>query len=447
MKCNMETNSSVVPYVGMDRVIKTIQALHKESAREAELRKVADLIGCTVSSINNIAPTLCVLGLAETKNGKLILTTDGLAFAEACSLGQEEKTKTITRNSIEKSQVLKFVKSLLEARTQLSGEEIGRALSERFNRNWKDIRTYRAHGNSCASIIAFAGLGFYDRGMLSSRPITQTTESAAYSPEIGYNSILALLKVLNIYDRAKISDIAEKLNKGEKTIWARLTVCTKLNLVNKEIQSVYSITDFGRKLIDPTSSQKTKIEIFRGCLLDSPYGEIIRTMAASGNEMTLESIGDTLSYQLRRDWSPQTKKLYANKFMTWLSAADLITKVQRGLHKINIDKLKTPLPKTETRTENAEKPNCDFIFAVGRSIGSLESLLVENRDEVFSNEISELKSLLQEHEDLHMLLDMLRRNYELAVSSNNPSVFSANVSFVRQKIRDKLNLSNQEVGT
>jgi hypothetical protein len=446
MKGTIRTNDVIVPYVGMDRVVKTIQTLHKESAREAELRRVADLLGCTISSINNITPTLCVLGLAETKDGKLTLTTDGLAFAEAYSLGQEDKAKKIARDSVEKSEVLKFVKSLLEARTQLSGEEIGRALSERFNRNWKDIRTYRAHGNSCASIIAFAGLGFYDRGVLSSKPVTQTTESVAYSPEIGYNSILGLLKALNIYNRAKISDIAEKLNKDEKALWAFMTVCTKLNLVKKEIQGVYSITDFGRKLIDPTAPQKTKIEIFRGCLLDSPYGEIIKSIAVSENEMTLESIGDTLSYQLRRDWSPQTKKLYAKKFVTWLSAADLITKVQRGLYKINKDKLKT-LPKTETKKQNEIEPDYDFIFAVGRSIGSLESLLVENRDEVFRNRISELKSLLRQHDDLHMLLDMLQKNYELAVSSNNPPVFSANMSFVRQKIKDKLNLSNQEVGT
>ena len=339
IKKENENKKIIVPYVVMDRVLETIQALYKEGSREIQLQKVADLLGCSVSNINNVTPTLTVLGLAETKDGQLILKTEGMAFGEAFSANKEERYKEIIKKAIDKSEVLKFVESLLEAKSQLSGEEIGRALSERFNKNWKDVRSYRAYGNSCASILSFAGIGFYDRGILCLTPATQTIISSVYAPEIGYNAIVGLLKVLNVFNRVKISDFSKRTGNDEKKVWTQLTVCTKLNLVNKEVQGVYSITDSGRKLIDPSASQALRTEVFKNCLMNSSYGEIIRNVASSANEITTESLGDALSYQLRRDWSAQTKKLYATKFLTWLTAAEIITKSDNSHYKVSTGKL------------------------------------------------------------------------------------------------------------
>jgi len=279
--------------------------------------------------------------------------------------------------------------------------------------------------------------------MLSLNPTTQAVTGSIYSPEIGYNAIIGLLKVLNAFDRAKISDISKRLGKDEKTTWARLTVCTKLNLVTKEIQGVYSITDFGRKLIDPTASSTAKTNMFRDCLMSSSYGDVIKKIAASANEITIDSLGDALSYQLRREWSTQTKKLYSKKFLTWLSAAEIITKIDKSHYRVRNNNLET-VQMAESNREEAKSPDCNFIFAVGRAIGTIESLSAQDKNKVFNDGLSELKLLLGDHKDLHMMLDMLQKNYELSVSSKNQSIFETNMNFVRQKIKDRLNLSVQE---
>lgn len=70
--------------------------------------------------------------------------------------------------------------------------------------------------------------------------------------------------------------------------------------------------------------------------------------------------------------------------------------------------------------------------------------MAEDKNKVFNDGLSELKLLLGDHGDLHMLLDMLQKNYELSISSNNQSIFATNMNFVLQKIKDRLNLNVKE---
>lgn len=441
-----EDNDSrtIIPYVGVDRVIETVQALYKAHAREIGISELATLMDCKVSNINNVSLAMGLPGLSETVNGKIVLTSEGMVFAQAMASNEEEKAKQIIKAAVGKSEVLKFVKSLLEARSEISGEEIGRALMDRFKKNWKDVRTYRAFGNSCASIISFAGYGYFGNGVLSLNAVTKKAKSDIYPPEIGYNPMISLLTVLNGYERAKLSELAQKLGTGDRSLWAHLAICGALGLVEKDLSGSYRITETGRKLLDPTLSADKKSDIFRACLYGSHYADVIRKMASADRDLTANDIGGILTFHLKRDWSPDTKEIYGKKFLTWLNAANLAVKSQRGLYRVKSDEAAT-IVAAEVSQPKTEKIDYLPIFEIGRHLGALEALAEDDRSKSFSDKVAGLKLLLQDHPDLGMLIDMLKTNYELAIASNNPSIFKTNLDFVRQKIKERMKLEAMEV--
>lgn len=167
-----ESGQTVIPYVGIDRIAELLKAMYRSSLKEQKLEALATLMGCGISNLNNVTPSLAALGLGEVKRGVLTLTQDGLTCADAFFHDDPEKAKPIIRRNLQKSEALVFTKSLLETRSTLSGEEIGRALSDRFQKNWKNIQTIRGFGNSCATILAFAGFGYYYDNILSIQPPT-----------------------------------------------------------------------------------------------------------------------------------------------------------------------------------------------------------------------------------------------------------------------------------
>ena len=149
----------IVPYITIDRIIDVLGVVYKKQTREISFEELSLLLDSGASSINNVTPALGILGLVEVQNKIIYLTDDGLEFISAYNSGKKDVSKKIIAKGIEKSEPLRFVKALLDTRNQLSGEEIGQALSSHFSKKWKSLVSIRTFGNSCASIIAFAGYG------------------------------------------------------------------------------------------------------------------------------------------------------------------------------------------------------------------------------------------------------------------------------------------------
>ncbi|MGB9760779.1 MAG: hypothetical protein ACPLZG_13195, partial [Thermoproteota archaeon] len=363
----------IVPYVGIERVIETLRAIYKNGLKEITISNLASLLGCSVSNINNVYPTLNVLNLAITNKRLITITNEGMEFISAYDSGDLKKAREIIKKGVEHSEALKFVKSLLKTRVQLTGEEIGRALSDRFNRKWKNVVSYRTFGNSCASIIAFAGFGFYQDGVLSLRPATIKAELELYPPEIGFRPIIQLLNALHPFARAKSYDLAKKLKVKAGRIASELSVCITLGLIEKDSTGSYKITDMGRKLVDPLLSEDRKSQIFRDCLMNSPYASVILQLSQTDKELTYQDIGESLAYLLRRDWTNLTKKIYGRKFISWLKAAKLVEKIGPNKFKLNvseIQKVKEALEQTKIQT-----PDLGRIYEIGRILGFLETLM------------------------------------------------------------------------
>lgn len=429
----------VIPYIGIDQISETLGTAYKKGTREVTLIELASLLGCSVSNINNVTPTLGLLGLANVKKGTMSITSDGMEFIRAFSSNELERAKEIIRKGIEKSEVLKFVRSLLETRVQLTGEEIGRALSDRFEKKWKSVATHRTHGNSCASIVGFAGLGFYYDGVLSLKPMTAKVETTLYAPEIGFRPIIRLLTALYPFERAKSSDLASKLKAKEGRISKELSVCVVLGLVKKDTAGGYRVTENGRRLIDPHLPREEKAQVFMECLLSSPYAEIISKLSQLDRDLTYEEIGESLAYDLRRDWTSLTKKIYGKKVITWLNAAELTEKLGPNSFRLKTVEIRETIRnKEEAKTQAVDVYK---IYEVARTLGALEALAPtkENMEE-FDNRISVLKSSLKEHADLELILDLLRKNFQLSTETENASIYRTNIEFVRDKVKEKLGM-------
>lgn len=434
-----ESDSIVVPYVGIDRIIEILKVMYKNGSKEKKLEEIATLLGCGVSNLNNVTPTLTVLELGEVRKGILSLSPDGLVCADAFLHDDYEKAKVVIRKNIEKSEALKFTRSLLETRSTISGDEIGRALSERFGKNWKSIQTARNFGNSCASIVSFAGFGHYYDGVLSMKPPTIMASTALYAPEANYNEIVNILNACHGFERAKISEIATKAKQKETATYSTLYVAAALGLVEKLPNSIYRITDVGRNLIDPLATDDDRQKIFRDCLLRSKYSEIIEKLARSGKEFTTLDIGEILNFNLQRKWSDSSKEVYGKKFGNWLANAGLSEKTGTGRYMIKADLVQSPNPTNEHRLDEKYVADLKTIFEIGRSVGSLESIILDVDDKkFFSEKLTILKGLLEQHDDLKLTLDMLANNFEVAKTTNNSTVYQSNIGFVRNKIKEKL---------
>lgn len=434
-----EKEHGVIPYVGIERVIECLRIIYKRGIREVDVKELASLLGCKLSNINNLTPTLRLLKLAEVKNGKIFITDNGMEFIRALNSGEIDKAKEIMRSSIEQSETLQFVKSLLETRGQLTGEEIGRVLADRFGKKWKTIASYRTYGNSCASIISFAGFGIYHDGVLSLKPLITQTKVELYAPEVGFKFIVELLRGLYSLKRSRASDLAKKLNIKESRVSTGISICVLLGLVSKDATEVYQVTEIGDRLIDPLLPKEERARVFRECLLSSPYGDLILKIADKKRELTYEDFGEGLAYSLRRNWTMPTKKIYGKKFASWLSAAGLIEKIAPNKFKFKETELRETITMREEYRTSVEPL---VIYEVGRILGALGAIIPsEETIKDFEDKVYMLRSLLKDHADIGAMLDMLKINFQLAIKTKNPEVYKENVDFVSKKVLEKLNLS------
>jgi len=434
-----ERSKVIVPYVGIEPIMELAKFMYKNSFREKEMSELEAIWGGGKSNLKNITPTFSILDLGKVSNGVFTLTPDGLVFADGCNSLDLEKSKKVIQKKIVNSESLQFVKSLLETKLSISVDEIGTSLSERFNKNWKNIKTTKHAGNACASILSFARIGYFYNGMLTINPPTISYSSTVPAPEATFNEILDVLNALHGFERAKLSDISIKMKQKESYAYQKLNICTILKLVDRYSSNIYRVTEKGEKLIDPIIDKVVKQEQFYHCLIQSPYKELIFKILQIKHELTNENIGDVLEFYLKRSWSEETKKLYAKKFTSLLINANILNKIKPATYEIIVKEI----PKNIEDTENnkiEENKNSNFIYELGKGIGNLEALSKSDQNTIFKDNIVLLKSMLNEHEDLKLAFDMLTKNFEIAQKTKNEEIYKASLDFIRNKIKEKFNL-------
>lgn len=432
----------IIPYITIDRITDVLGVVYKRGTREISIEELSLLLNSGESSINNVTPALRILGLVDVQNKVISLTDEGLAFISSYKSGKLDVSKKIIAKGIEKSQALKFVKALLDTRNQLSGEEIGQALSSRFNKKWKSLVSIRTFGNSCASFVAFAGYGYYCDGLLSKQSSKIETTDNLYPPSVGYEPMRTVLRALYPLGYAKASEIAQRTKSKESRLSNELSVCLMLKLAEKDVYGRYCISELGKKLIDPTASQEERTKLFRDRLIDSPYAEIMSKLGQTKDTLTYESIGGIVAHFLRRDWASFSNQIYGKKLVTWLKAADLLEKAAPNQFKVKEIGTKTinPLPESKPEPHTTMKQAKD-LFEIGSLLGKLEMIQpsIENQ-KTFDESIQSIEALLSEHAELTLLFEMLAKNYQLSVSSKNDEVYITNFRFTKEKVKEKLGI-------
>jgi len=433
----------VVPYVGMERVIEVLDAMYDAKTNEEDLLKLAVLLNCKASNINNVTPTLRLLGLATRKGDVIRLTDRGSDLINAMRVGNKDKAKEIVRNAVEQSEALGFVRSLLENRKQLNGEEIGRAIADRYGRSWKSIATYRAFGNSCATILAFAGLGYYRDGVITLEPPTEKALAEIYPPEAGAGRLLKLLKLMYPYQRATVGELAEKLgpkSENQTRMWNELHVLQTLGLVAKGANGSYSITDAGMNLIDPGLPEQERTASFRSVLMNSPYGEVIMRLASRSEDFTYQNLGGLLGYLLRRDWKDMTQLLYGKKLASWLLMAGLAERLPGN--RLKIRKPEILEDQTKERQQRATKASV-HAFELGRLIGVLEQLLPDKEPRrALDDTLVMLKSHTSGIPELKGVLELLPKHFAIALESSNYAAYQTDLSFIKESLKELTEVSS-----
>jgi hypothetical protein len=269
------------------------------------------------------------------------------------------------------------------------------------------------------------------------------TEIKLCAPEAGFNSIIRLLKGVYELKKPKIPDLAKKLGVRESWITSRIPVCILLRLVVKDTTGTYQVTETGSMLIDPLLPREEKSELFKKCLLLSPYRDLIIKISEKKNELSYEDFGEGLAYILRKNWRTLTKRLYGKKFASWLNAAGLIEKVAPNKFRLKETELREKI--TVCKEQDSKYIASSTLYEVGKILGILETIIPsEEERRNFEDKISTLKLLLKDRIDVNAMLDMLKRNFQLAIEMGDAKVYKSNIEFVSRRIQEEICIFSRE---
>ncbi len=437
------------PYIVMDRLVDILITMYKAGHTERSLPDLAQMMDSTEGSLKNAISTINLLGLATVQKGVMRLTESGQLFCHALRTGKEDNAREVILTAVRSNEVLEFVRTMVQTRGNLSVEEVGRIVSQRYSKGWKNIGTMVSVGRACGSILAFAGVAYYDNGVVSIEPLTIHVKTSIPLPELGFEVILKVLDRLSRFERAKPSDLFNKQDEGYTRIPEYLVVCEALGLVKQDGIGTFMLTKIGAELADPTVSESGKKEIFGKALMDSSFAGGIKKLTKVDGGIDAQLAGKILGHWLKRKWSASTEKTYGKKFLNWLKHGNILERVSSGKYRISIPQhLQTSSPSSDsvydTNSRIYDTIELDWYFMVGRLIGNLEAVGWTDSGPEFENILSKLSNLLREHEDIALLLESLATTYHIENSQGQGKVYSAQIDLAIKRIRERIGLSGDK---
>mgnify|MGYP000598431270 CR=1 FL=1 len=418
---NSEMEEIIIPYIRIDQVKKFIKDFPAKSCRVDEL---INKFGR--SNVANALPTLQLLKLIEyNKKERLVSLTDaGNGLRIASTTNDDARAREIIRPIIDELELFKFIKGLLERKGILTSEEIGKELAFRYKKTWNNPVTYKAYGAACASILAFAGYGTYERGILRKGEHIAKEEAKLPSPYLSFKKILKILNEIK-YEEIDIHALSERLQTKQNRLSAELSVCIELGLVERIVAGKFSITQKGKELIDPTKID-VRPEIWRDLLLESRYKRIIRLL--KDRTFTIKELGEILNHHLGGKWREEkTIRTFAKKFWSWLQAAELIEKSEDNRYKFS-EKFKLP-EKKEIVTGIAL---IDY-YSLGKCIGIISS---SQKFEEIKDAVSKLISICKHEKSLEDMVGLIEDHYKLFLDlkMNDGRIFLPDIKLLEKKL-------------
>lgn len=447
----MNMSESIVPYTTSKGVIDLIKTIFPNN--EITIQNLIEYSRKNKSSINNIIPTAKMLGFVDSNREVIILNETGFKLGRSIASNDVETTKKLFKDGIEKSEVLKFVITLLEEKKSLSTEDIGRRISFQFHKNWSSSVSYRSYGRFCADIISFAGFGYYKRGLLTNEEGKNIKMNGIKIPlpDVSANKIMTIL-TNNFGKKKTVDDFSGSMGTVNSRMVSELNVCVALGFLLKEHDG-YSLTSSGKQLADPHQIITKKRKIFNNALLNSPYKNLVLKIIDMDKEMLNLDIGEILAKELDKDWSVSTKTSFAKKFQSWLTYSGILIQLKRGTYKVNqnltnlveiqespkeVEKIESIPSNPEYQNENNstfQNPNKETIafYSLGRLIEKISFKLDENKD--FENDFVELLALCRNFPGLKNAVELLQSHYEIYREIEDKRILMPDINLIDSQIR------------
>ena len=324
----------IIPYVRIGQLIEFVESMPTSEVSFNELGLSSKL---RKSQIKNIIPSLIALGLLERLRGKIKLTKVGQDLRLNIKTNNEKESKNIIKNLTQKIAPLSYIVELLNQEKKLTIEQIGRELAAKYNKSWDHPLTYKTHGASCASIVAFAGYGIYDGGVLRKGELVSAPLKIPF-PNVTFQKMVRILENIYPYTNISVKDLSQKIGTSKGRLASELLVCNELKLIKREYRGLYKISEIGEKFISPALQKEEKSEIFKRRLLNSRYNLVIEKL--SNTTFDAIKLGEILIYIFRSKSTGKTQKVYGKKFLNWLKYAQIVKKVKGGMYTLDESQIK-----------------------------------------------------------------------------------------------------------
>jgi len=343
-----------------------------ESEGLLEAKELSSRMSLKRSAANHVLSVLLKLGLVSRSlsGDRYALTPFGQAVVEAIRNEDKERLARLGEKVIERSRVLSEAYRIIKENKGLSYNEIGLEVAKKFDKTWRIKTSYGAIGRSCAQILNLFNLIERKEVCKTSRKYfgKKKRENVLF-PTAEADFIISTLRQL----RAGANNVSQLVNTQKKQEKFRSLI--DLGLVRWVGEYTFELTDKGRKLKDSIGTEKED-EVFRYILLQHPpvLGVLNILRERGRGSLSIWDIADAINRYNGGNWSSETSKHYAYKFLSWLKKAGI---VEEGNHRYNL-KEEVIWKLEERRREDMEKKleeelmknNVDGVFP-------LESFLVK----------------------------------------------------------------------
>jgi hypothetical protein len=428
---NIES-SMIIPYVRIGQIIEFVESMPNSETSFDEIYRSFKL---RKSQMKNIIPSLVALGLLKKHKGSIELTKIGQDLRLSIKTNNEKESKNIIKNLIQKVAPLSYIVELLNQEQKITIEQIGRRLAIKYNKSWDHPLTYKTHGASCASIVAFAGYGIYDGGVLRKSELLSAPLKIPF-PNVTFQKMVKILENIYPFPNISIKDLSQKIGTSEGRLSSELIVCNELKLIEREYRGIYKISEVGEKLISPSLREEDKSKIFKQCFLNSRYKLVIEKL--SNVTFDVNRLGEIIIYIFRSKSTIQTQKIYGMKFLNWLKNAQIVKKVNGSEYTLDRSRINEAPILREINEKAIHHIDADEQYKLLQNyyeIGKLIGMFLGGIDkkEIKTEEVEKLIIECHDFKQTEDVVALLTEHKNLFETLNDPRIFLADV-----KLLDKI---------
>jgi len=326
----MNMREMSLPYVRMKKLIEFLLLIH-DNPDETFDSMASKKVLLTKTNLQNLAYSAKSLDLVTINKKRIKLTTNGESFTGFIKINNEKSAKELLRKIIQKNEALSRILGLLKKEKILTTSQIGAFLADKYEKKWKDEKTYLTYGASCASIIDFADLGILSRNALSVPGVEQPQR--IHIPELTSSKALTILNEVHDSKQINIKHLSKKVGTPTYKLISEIVGMIELGLIQKSDNDLYSTTKNGSRILNPFEIAKRK-KILKECILYSKFGSFVSSLL--GKKFTAIELGRSLDFRFHRKWGKEHTRKMGTIFLSWLKEADLVKKIGRGRYTLKL---------------------------------------------------------------------------------------------------------------